>query len=168
MRIYLSGPIEYSEDNGVAWRQHAKTHLSDDSFEVIDPCDTSLELLLSHGIESVEQYHQLKYGSEEDMLLFREATRSFISHDIEEVRKADLLLTKVSHTASGGTSGEITLAHFLGITVLAFCTDNVQEVSGWVQSVPDILILGPDALNQALFHLQQPGVTDAFTNRHRP
>jgi nucleoside 2-deoxyribosyltransferase len=168
MRVYLSGPIEYAEDHGVGWRDQVKKAFANSSVQVIDPCDSSLELLAIHGIESVDAYHALKYGSPEDQELFRTATQSLISHDLEEVRKADLLLTKVSHVASGGTSGEITLARFLGVSVLAFCTDNIQEVSGWVQSIPDLLIIGPNSLQEAMEHMSSPEFINAFINRHRP
>jgi len=169
MRIYLSGPIEYAEDNGVSWRNETKEKLSEfgSLFEVIDPCDTSLDLLLFYGVESVDAYHRLKYGSEEEQGLFRACTQAFIEHDLEEVRKADVLLTKISHVASGGTSGEITLAYFMRIPVVAFCTDNIQEVSGWVQSIPDLLLIGPDSLAEAINHLTNEEVLNGFINRHR-
>lgn len=167
MRIYLSGPIEYAEDHGVGWRDQVKEAFRGLDFQVIDPCDSSVQLLEICGIKSVDDYHKLKYGSEDDQDLFREATQALINHDLEEVRKADLLFTKISHVASGGTSGEITLARFLNIPVVAFCTDNIQEVSGWVQSVPDLLMVGPDSLKSLTEYTQSEEFGFAFTSRHR-
>jgi hypothetical protein len=168
VRIYLSGPIEYAEDHGVGWRNEVKKAFEGSNIQIIDPCDSSDRLLAFHGIESVADYHQLKYGTDDEQERFRFATQSLIDFDLEEVRKADLLLTKISQVASGGTSGEITLARFLNVSILAFCTDEIKEVSGWVQSVPDFLFIGPESFNEALELVTSQEFLDDFTNRHRP
>lgn len=168
MRVYLSGPIEYAEDHGVNWRNKVKEALAlVGDVELVDPCDSSLQLLAEHGIESVDDYHGLKYGSQDDQELFRAATRTLISHDVNEVRRSDLLFTKISHVASGGTSGEITLARFLDIPVIAFCEDNIQEVSGWVQSVPNMLFTGEDCLERTIDTLHNPEFRNVIANWHR-
>jgi nucleoside 2-deoxyribosyltransferase len=153
MRVYLSGPIEYAADGGKGWRNQLKERFAGSDFVLVDPCDSSLPILQRSGLVSVNEYHRLKQNFEaypSNKQIFHSATRNLIDHDINEVRKADLLFAKISETASGGTSGELTLAYFLGIPIIAFCEEDLSTVSGWVQSLPRSLFTGEEALEKAI------------------
>lgn len=133
-KVFLSGPMEYAPDGGADWRTIAEARFTQAGFRVFNPCNISEEVLKPHGLD-VPKYNELKKTIDTNILDFAaywSATQDIINVDLNELRTSDLVLAKVSKIASGGTSGELTLARHLGIPIVAFCEDPIDTVSGWV------------------------------------
>lgn len=150
VRVYLSGPIEYSADHGANWREKAETELAKHGIQCFNPLRSSLAILRACGVSSIEEYSKLKHGTEDERRKFKAITNRLIDIDLQEIRTSHIVLAKISETFSGGTAGELTVSRFLNIPTVAFCDDDITKVSGWVQACPDCLFLGEDAADCAI------------------
>lgn len=151
-KIYLSGAMEYVPDGGADWRTRVEKTLGYADLEVFNPCTSGTDLLSRMGLD-VDTYHKLKYGTESEFTRFQEITNVFIDLDLAELRTSHLVLAKLCAKGSGGTAGELTVARVLGIPVIAFCEDEISDVSGWVGTLPEKLFLGPDSERNATLYL---------------
>lgn len=148
-KIYLSGPIEFATDGGVGWRKIATDYLRAKGFEVFNPIESSLELLNSVGINSVQEYNDLKKMAATDSSLmdkYIEATRLFIDYDIKQLKSSDIVFALLDKTASGGTAGELTVARDICLPVIALANKNEMiQMSAWVFScVNEIIWFNPE------------------------
>lgn len=137
-KVYLSGPIEFAKDGGVGWREVASKFLRSKGFEVFNPIESSIQLLNSHSISSVQEYNDLKKAATSDLSSrnkYIQATRSFIDFDLKELKSSDLVLAILDKTVSGGTSGELTISRDLGIPVIALAQEeDFLSMSAWTFS----------------------------------
>lgn len=156
-KVYLSGPIENAQDNGVGWREELAPKLKDLGFDIFNPIDASDPILNRFMFKSVAEYNQAK--SNENLYgLYIAATDAFIQLDMDEVRTSDILLVFLSKTFSAGTAGEVTLAKHLNIPVIGFLDTNtkVSDISGWTLGcIDEIYNTSFDAINSVLKHAAQ-------------
>jgi nucleoside 2-deoxyribosyltransferase len=142
LKVYLSGPMEYAVDGGTGWREAAEKRLLEAGFDIFNPCRSSTRILHRAGLQDPDQYNALKKSIQEnfqDRERYLDVTRQFIELDLTELRTSHLVLVQVDRVASGGTAGELTLAHHLGIPIVGFCPGDITQVSGWVLGCIDHL-----------------------------
>jgi nucleoside 2-deoxyribosyltransferase len=143
LKVYLSGPMEYAHDNGHEWRELAERQLAETGlFTSFNPCTSSQSILTAANFRDITEYKELKRTIQtkyRDRERYISTTRQFIKLDLHELYTSDIVLALVNKVSSGGTAGEITLAHYLGIPVVGFCPDDISQVSGWVLGCVDHL-----------------------------
>jgi nucleoside 2-deoxyribosyltransferase len=135
MKVYLSGPIEYSQDGGESWRKKAETFLVEKGFSVFNPVSASLPVLNNRGYETVEQYNLAKSHIDTDLQVYKKwlsPTIDFISLDLRELAGSDIVLANIDPIYSAGTAGEVTLARHWHKPIVAFTNENLSKVSGWM------------------------------------
>lgn len=134
-KVYLSGPMEFAADGGVGWRSVAEAFLLSQGLEVFNPVNSSQEILDKWNISSVAEYNELKVS---DPTLFCKVTHDLIEIDLLHIRQSDFVFVKLDATGSGGTSGELTMAHTLGKSIFGVVDrTNLKKVSGWALSCID-------------------------------
>jgi nucleoside 2-deoxyribosyltransferase len=140
IKVYLSGPMEYAPDGGEGWRETAEKTLGD-SFNIFNPCKSSVEILERNRISSVQEYNHLKKTIQFDTNAYHKylnTTKQFFNLDIDELSSSDIVLAQVNELASGGTSGELTLACAIyKIPIIGFCDGDISKISGWTLSCID-------------------------------
>lgn len=164
MRAYLSGPIERAHDNELNWFDTAELALKEKGFEVFNPMKDGCDILIQkYGlgsdatgkpkdeIRTIANAEFLALRKDPKTLTkFRAIMNTLVDVDMQEIRKADIVMVHASPTISGGTAGEITLARHLNIPVVGFCPTDPCTVSGWVLACCDSLFVGPKAYKEAL------------------
>lgn len=153
IKVYLSGPMEYAADGGTGWREVAEKRLLEAGFDTFNPCRSSEGILRRANLGTPEEYNQLKKSIQDnhkDRERYLDVTRQFIKLDLTELRTSHLVLVQVDRVASGGTAGELTLAHHLDIPVVGFCPGDIAQVSGWVLGCIDHLSFPIEGLHSPL------------------
>ncbi len=87
MRVYLAGPIDHAEDDGVGWRNKMKKFLVKRGVNPLDPCDKPISYA-SYGEIGAEK---------EKMLELKKMGRWFeLSEQMKAIAHVDLRMTDVS------------------------------------------------------------------------
>ena len=132
MIAYLSGGMEYANDEGANWRTQITGWLKETlEHDVIDPVIESGNLAKEHY---AEDYHEWKQSNPDRYKTF---LRLVIDQDLRAViGKADYLicLWDSSVLRGGGTHGEITMAYFVGKPVYLVNNLPLKDLSGWIMA----------------------------------
>jgi len=150
MLAYLCGPIEFAPDGGKLWRRKLTPFLHDDlGHRIYDPAQDEKKNLTD---EEAEHFREWKRT---DMEKFRRVVRKIIQYDLDIVEnRADYVICCLNGQgaalASGGMSGELTLAHRRGIPVYLVTDAAVGEISGWVLGCADRVFANIDELKKFL------------------
>lgn len=129
MLAYLAGAIEHAPDGGEAWRRALAPFLRDTlGWEVYDPTAEEAQWL------TAEERLHFRAWKAADLPRFQEAMRRVIAADLAKLRSADLVICLWDEHVKngGGTHGELTLAHLLGIPVHLVLGMPQAEVSSWI------------------------------------
>lgn len=87
MRVYLAGPIDHAEDDGVGWRNKMKKFLVKRGVNPLDPCDKPISYA-SYGEIGAEK---------EKMMELKKMGRWFeLSEQMKAIAHVDLRMTDVS------------------------------------------------------------------------
>jgi len=129
LRIYLSGAIEHSADEGRGWRRGLSSRLEELGHVVYDPAADDRK-----DLEEDERLHFRRWKLE-DPERFAGTVRKIIAWDLAKIeRDSDALVAYWDAAAArgGGTAAEITLAYRLGKPVYLVLGMARPDASGWV------------------------------------
>jgi hypothetical protein len=130
-RAYLSGGMEYAEDEGRDWRKEIQTWLEVTlGCTVFNPNVESDRLLASEyrGID----FRELK---KKDIARYRMIIDRIVTIDCVEIaERTDFVVVYWDDSAQrgAGTKGELTMAHFFRKPVYMVTTMRHEEIPSWV------------------------------------
>ena len=130
MIAYLSGAMEYAQDEGEAWRDSISEWLSIKlGHDVINPVEESRLI-----IEKTNSY-EYRDWKDTDIKRYKEFMHQFVVQDIESVTKEAnyiICLWNKDVFRGAGTHGEVTLAFEHGIPVYLISQVPKTDLSGWI------------------------------------
>lgn len=132
LRVYLSGPIEYSEDAGVGWRAKITPDLVDLGVYVIDPTAERHEFSFSrHDKKELEIVSELKAAEKYDELT--KCVKEVVRVDLSYVDRSDLIILRLdAEIPSIGTMDEFVTACFERKPILLFCPQGKKKTPSWI------------------------------------
>jgi nucleoside 2-deoxyribosyltransferase len=154
LRIYLSGAIEHSADEGRGWRRRLAVRLEDLGHGVYDPAADDRK-----DLEDEERLHFRRWKVE-DPGRFAATVRRIIAWDLAKIeRESDALVAYWDEAAArgGGTAAEITLAYRLGKPVYLVLGMSRSEASGWVLACAERVFADTEELLRFLERRRDPG-----------
>lgn len=131
MRVYLSGGMEYSEGEGMEWRQHLQSWLETQmNHEVFNPNVESEKFFGQHhpGVD----FRKLKF---EDTDRYTAIIRNLVDIDCSEIAsRSDYLICYWDEGAAkgAGTKGELTMAKYFRKPVYLVTSYPLHDIPGWV------------------------------------
>ena len=132
MRAYLSGAMEFAEDEGASWRNEITVWLKNTiDHEAIDPVIESANLVKEN---KAENYRHWKDGNPEKYASFIQLC---VKNDISIVKeKADYLicLWDLNVIKGAGTHAEVTIAYDSNKPVYLINKLPLNSLSGWIMA----------------------------------
>jgi nucleoside 2-deoxyribosyltransferase len=127
--VYLAGAIENALDGGEGWRRALGPFLRDElGWDVYDPTAEEMQVL------TPEERKNFRTWKAKDLPRFQEAMRRVMEKDLSTLRRSDAIIVLWDEPVlrGGGTHGELTLAHTLGIPVHLVLQVPIEQVSSWI------------------------------------
>lgn len=122
--VYLAGPIEYTEDNGIGWRIAYSGKLATLGIKCIVPNYEEAEI-----IPDPVAFIQLK---KDNYQAYKEVTRRIIKKDLDFVHSVDFLITRWDGERMAGTVGEAQEAYLYAKCDNFLVTPRpFHEIPGW-------------------------------------
>ena len=130
MIAYLSGAMEYADDEGEGWRKNITEWLTSNlDHSVINPVEES-RLIISNT-----DSHDYRNWKETDLVRYKNFINKFVMRDIEAVTKEAnyiICLWNEEVFKGAGTHGEVTLAFEHSIPVYVVNQIPLTNLSGWI------------------------------------
>jgi len=130
MIAYLSGAMEYADDEGEGWRKNITEWLTSNlDHSVINPVEES-RLIISNT-----DSHDYRNWKETDLVRYKNFINKFVMRDIEAVTKEAnyiICLWNEEVFKGAGTHGEVTLAFEHSIPVYVVNQVSLTDLSGWI------------------------------------
>ncbi len=130
MIAYLSGAMEYADDEGEGWRKNITEWLTLNlDHSVINPVEES-RLIISNT-----DSHDYRNWKETDLVRYKNFINKFVIRDIEAVTKEAnyiICLWNKEVFKGAGTHGEVTLAFEHSIPVYVVNQIPLTNLSGWI------------------------------------
>ena len=130
MIAYLSGAMEYADDEGEGWRKNITEWLTSNlDHSVINPVEES-RLIISNT-----DSHDYRNWKETDLVRYKNFINKFVIRDIEAVTKEAnyiICLWNKEVFKGAGTHGEVTLAFEHSIPVYVVNQVPLTDLSGWI------------------------------------
>ena len=131
MRAYLSGGMEYVNDEGRSWREEMEEWLASVlGWEVFNPNRNSDELLAR--LTPDVPFRTLKSSDPERYLQIVQEIVAVDSHEVAEGSDCVICLWDDGAARGAGTKGELTIARFFNKPVYLVTTMPFEEIPGWV------------------------------------
>lgn len=131
MRAYLSGGMEYANDEGRSWREEMEEWLAATlGWESFNPNRNS-DLLLARLTPDVP-FRTLKTT---DPARYQEIVEEIVavdSHEVAEGSDCVICLWDDGAARGAGTKGELTIARYFHKPVYLVTTMNFEDIPGWV------------------------------------
>lgn len=131
MRVYLSGGMEYADDEGVRWRQELQNWLEEKlSYSVFNPNIESDRFFNSHYPNV--NFRQLK---NDNLELYQEIVKKLVEIDCNEIaNNTDFVICYWEEGAAkgAGTKGELTIAKYFNKPVYLVTSFPLEDIPGWV------------------------------------
>ena len=130
-RVYLSGGMEYSADEGRDWRENLQQWLEQElQCQVFNPNLESDRFFRTyhHGID----FRKLKT---ENIQLYKTIAAGLVELDCKEIaERSDFVVCYWDDSAmkGAGTKGELTMARYFGKPVYLVTTMPHHEIPGWI------------------------------------
>ena len=161
MRVYLSGGMEYSKDEGRDWRRTMQYWIESElRGDVFNP-NVESDRLFSTKHAGVN-FRKLKA---EDFSLYQEIARELVALDTEEIAtRSDLVICFWDDSAQrgAGTKGELTIARYFGKPVFMVTSTPMEAIPGWVIGCVTMIVPDFDSLKKLLLERSRDG------SSHRP
>jgi len=131
MRVYLSGGMEYAEQEGIHWRREMQEWFEQKmEYSVFNPNVESQRFFESHhpGVD----FRAMK---EKDLERYQSIVRRLVEIDCEEIAKrSDIVVCFWDEGAArgAGTKGELTMAKYFGKPVYLVTSYPLHTIPGWV------------------------------------
>jgi len=119
---YLAGPMEFVEDEGLAWRRKFSRALKKVGVKCIIPNDEEKQIKKRVDMAKLKKTDLRKYVK---------IIREFIRMDLEFIDNVDMLIVKWEGEVSAGTMGEVTYAYKIGKPNYLVTSVPLQDVPGW-------------------------------------
>ena len=130
MIAYLSGAMEYANDEGESWRTNITEWLSKNlNHSVINPVKESRVFI------DKKDAHNYRDWKENDRARYKDFIKQFVIRDIEAVtREANYIICLWNEDVfkGAGTHGEVTLAFEHNIPVFLVNQVPIKDLSGWI------------------------------------
>lgn len=145
MRFYLSGGMEYSDDEGRDWRSQMQEWIEKELEGTVFNPNAESDHLFATRYNGVA-FRQLK---SRDFSLYRKIASELVELDCREIaNRSDVVVCYWDDSAQrgAGTKGELTLAKFFGRPVFMVTSTPMEAIPGWVigcvtMIVPDFAVL---------------------------
>ena len=151
-RVYLSGGMEYAENEGRAWRTETQAWLERDAgCTVFNPNAESEHFLRTHYPGT-----DLRALKQADPPLYRSIVSHIVMHDCREIaERSDIVVCRWDEGAArgAGTKGELTMARFFGKPVYLVTDIPETDIPGWVLGCTTAIF--PDFADLRAFLLSQ-------------
>lgn len=148
-RVYLSGGMEYSPDEGKSWRQELQTWLQQNlGCEVFNPKIES-DNFLATQYPSVDM-RALKHA---DIVTYASIVAHLVELDCREIAgRSELVICYWDEAAmrGAGTKGELTIARHFGKPVYMVTSMPYNEIPGWVLGCTTMIFSSFDELKEFL------------------
>ena len=154
-RIYLSGGMEYAENEGRDWRADLQGWLEHELGASIFNPNVESERFLSRRLPGVD----FRSHKRSDPDRFRSIVKEIVDLDCGEIaRKTDFVICYWDEGAArgAGTKGEITIARHTGKPVYLVSAIPEVDIPGWVLGCTTALFPDFDALKAFLQSHQVP------------
>jgi len=134
-KVYLSGPIMNSADDGVKWREHVTPRLQKFGLEILDPCKKHIAL----GDEKLNEIGESKKKFRELILneKWEEVKKDFwpiVRTDLKLVDKCDFIILDHDPTVpTVGTIHELVVATFeKKVILLKYNKSQLESFNPWI------------------------------------
>ena len=148
MIAYLSGAMEFADDEGASWRNELTIWLKETiNHQSIDPVIESAKIVKENNAENYRNW------KEADTNKYARFIQLCIKNDIEIVReKADYLICLWDENVirGAGTHAEITFAYDLKKPVYLINKLPQKDLSGWIMACSSEIFLNFDDLKDFL------------------
>lgn len=149
MRIYLSGGMEYADNEGRDWRSMMHRWLEHElSCEVFNP-NTESERYFKSKAPEVD----IRSLKAEDVERYRAIIAQLVELDCREIaERSDIVICYWDEAAmrGAGTKGELTIARYFGKPVYMVTSLPQTEIPGWVLACTDRIFPAFDDLKAFL------------------
>jgi hypothetical protein len=151
-RVYLSGGMEYADDEGRTWRADLQAWLEREAgWSVFNPSAESDRLLRAEFPGT-----SLRSLKASDPGRYREIVRRIVMHDCREIaERSDIVVCRWDDAAmrGAGTKGELTIARYFGKPVYLVTAVPPADIPGWVLGCVTEVFPDFDALRRFLSNL---------------
>lgn len=131
MRVYLSGGMEYSNDEGLHWRQRMQEWIESElKHSVFNPNVESDSFFQTHHPDI--DFRALKQTNVEE---YQSIVRKLVEIDCREIAtKSDYVICFWDDGAAkgAGTKGELTMAKYFAKPVYLVTSFSLYDIPGWV------------------------------------
>ena len=147
--IYLSGGMEYAEDEGRDWRQTMHDWLTQNlKCHVFNPNVESDAFFAKHfpGVD-------IRLLKKTDIVKYASIVSQLVEIDCKEIaERSDLVICYWNDSAmrGAGTKGELTIARHFGKPVYMVTSMQVTEIPGWVLGCTTLMFSSFDELKTFL------------------
>jgi hypothetical protein len=153
--VYLSGGMEYAEDEGQSWRSEMQRWL-ERSFghSVFNPNERSDKFLRDQLPET--DFRILK---QTNLTEYISLVEQLVRIDCEEIAlRSDYVVCYYDQSAQrgAGTKGELTIAKYFGKPVYLVCGMPVMDIPGWVLACATKIFSSFEELKLHLTQTYQP------------
>lgn len=135
VRAYLSGAIEYSNDDGIGWRQKIINQIKERNIPLsfIDPCNKGISVQSEIG-EDRKLMRELKSQKKFDEL--RKIMKAIRRWDLRAVDYANMLIVHVDpKVPTWGTPDECVVAERQCKPILAIIVGGVERAPDWLFAI---------------------------------
>lgn len=130
-RVYLSGGMEYADDEGRDWRQSLQAWIETEfGWTVFNPNRES-DLFFTTRYPSID----VRALKAVDVMQYKRIVEQLVEIDCREIaQRSDIVICYWDESAirGAGTKGEITVAKHFGKPVYMVTASPLQEIPGWV------------------------------------
>jgi len=148
-RVYLSGGMEYADNEGRDWRQPMHDWLSQHlQCEVFNP-NVESDRFFAKNYPNVD----VRSLKETDVVKYASIVSQLVEIDCKEIaERSDLVVCYWDDSAmrGAGTKGELTMAKYFGKPVYMVTSMPYKEIPGWVLGCTTLIFSSFDELKKFL------------------
>jgi hypothetical protein len=153
-RVYLSGGMEYADNEGRDWRAQMQQWL-----------ESELDCSVFNPNRESQKFFETRYPGldfralkRDDKIRYREIVGQLVDFDSREIaERSDFVICYWDQSAmrGGGTKGELTMARFFGKPVYMVTAVEFGEIPGWVLGCTQNIFPDFESLRRFLSSPQQ-------------
>ena len=149
MRYYLSGGMEYSDDEGRDWRSMIQEWIEGELGGSVFNPNIESDRLFATKFGGVN-FRQLK---KEDPHRYKEIASEIVALDCDEIAyRSDIVICFWDESAQrgAGTKGELTMAKYFKKPVFMVTSMPIEEIPGWVIGCVTMILADFESLKEVL------------------
>ena len=130
---YLSGPIDFSPDKGVGWRENITPFLEQMKVRVFNPLLHHKNFDIKEDIDGVKRPHMRKLLEDGSYDELRNETRELVHYDLRAIDLSSFMIVNYDTSIHlCGTVEEISIASKQIKPVLFYCKNGKQKLPSWL------------------------------------